>query len=153
MLVGRRHQLGAVDRLERGRAAAHAAGEPLPFAQKDIGINLRSTPATYLNISDTIRKLFGEANKVSIQLFSFNSKGACPACGGKGIIVSDMAFMESIETVCDVCHGTRYNDEVLQYRYQGKNIAEVMDLSVEGPLTSSMGNLFNRNWKRWSKSD
>ena len=105
--------------------------ETIFIGQKDIGINLRSTPATYLGISDTIRKLFAKANGTDIQQFSFNSKGGCPACGGKGIIVADMAFMESIETVCDVCHGTRYNKEVLEYQYNGKNIAEVMDLSVE----------------------
>lgn len=105
--------------------------EVIFIGQKNIGINLRSTPATYLNISDTIRKLFANASKTNIQLFSFNSKGACPACGGKGIIVSDMAFMESIETVCDVCHGTRYNDEVLKHKFRGKNIAEVMDMSVD----------------------
>ncbi len=101
------------------------------IGQKNIGINLRSTPATYLDISDAIRKLFAQATKTNMQLFSFNSQGACPACGGKGIIVSDMAFMESIETVCDVCHGTRYKEETLRYRYKGKNIAEVMDFSVE----------------------
>lgn len=101
------------------------------IGQKDIGINLRSTPATYLDISDSIRRLFAKANKVSAQLFSFNSKGGCPACGGKGIIVSDMAFMESIETVCEACHGRRYNDEALQYRYRGMNIADVMGLTVE----------------------
>ena len=105
--------------------------EVIFIGQKNIGINLRSTPATYLDISDTIRKLFAQANKTNMQYFSFNSKGACPACGGKGIIVSDMAFMESIETVCDVCQGTRYSSEVLQYLYKGKNIAEVMELSVE----------------------
>ena len=66
-----------------------------------------------------------------MQLLSFNSKGACPACGGKGVIVSDMAFMESIETVCEACHGTRYNDEALSHRYKDKNIAEVMGMSVE----------------------
>ncbi len=101
------------------------------IGQKNIGINLRSTPATYLDISDSIRKLLSLANHVSPQLFSFNSKGGCPACGGKGIIVSDMAFMESIETTCSVCHGSRYSDEVLQYFYKEKNIAEIMDMSVE----------------------
>ncbi|MCF0207069.1 MAG: excinuclease ABC subunit UvrA [Bacteroidales bacterium] len=104
------------------------------IGQKNIGINLRSTPATYLDISDTIRKLFAQANNSNIQMFSFNSKGGCPACGGKGVIVSDMAFMESIETVCDVCHGTRYSSEVLKHKYKGKNIAEVMDLTVEEAL-------------------
>lgn len=114
--------------------------EPMVFiGQKNIGINLRSTPATYLDIADTIRRLFVREGTVdgqrparpSIQLFSFNSKGACPACGGKGVIVSDMAFMESIETVCEECHGSRYSHEALQYRYHGKNIAEVMGLTVE----------------------
>ncbi|MBO4654732.1 MAG: excinuclease ABC subunit UvrA [Bacteroidales bacterium] len=109
----------------------HCDRETIFIGQKNIGINLRSTPATYLDISDPIRKLFAQANKVNMQLFSFNSKGACPACGGKGVIVSDMAFMESIETVCELCHGTRYAEEVLQYQYKGKNIAEVMDMSVE----------------------
>ncbi len=104
--------------------------EIVSIRQKDIGINLRSTPATYLDISDPIRNLFAKANHVSNQIFSFNSKGACPACGGKGIIVSEMAFMESIETVCELCHGSRYNEETLQYRYKGKNIAEVMDMTV-----------------------
>ena len=105
--------------------------ETIFIGQKNIGINLRSTPATYLDIADTIRKLFAKANNANMQLFSFNSKGACPACGGKGVIISDMAFMESIETVCDVCHGTRYNPEALAAKYRGLNIAEVMDLSVE----------------------
>ncbi len=116
--------------------------ETIFIGQKNIGINLRSTPATYLDISDTIRKLFAQANHTTVQHFSFNSKGACPACGGKGVIVSDMAFMESIETVCDVCHGTRYNQEVLNYHYKGKNIAEVMDLSVEEAIAFFEGQPF-----------
>jgi excinuclease UvrABC ATPase subunit len=116
--------------------------EAIFIGQKDIGINLRSTPATYLDISDTIRMLFSKANKVSSQLFSFNSLGACPSCKGKGIIVSDMAFMESIETVCDVCHGTRYSAEALAYKYHNLNIAEVMDLSVEEALEFFKGQPF-----------
>ncbi len=124
---------------------------PLVFiGQKDIGINLRSTPATYLDISDTIRRMFAKEGLVdgqhpahtSVQLFSFNSKGACPACGGKGVIVSDMAFMESIETVCEECHGSRYNHEALQYRYRGKTIAEVMDLTVEEAIEFFCGMAF-----------
>ena len=116
--------------------------ETIFIGQKNIGINLRSTPATYLNISDTIRKLFAKANNSNIQQFSFNSKGACPACEGKGVIVSDMAFMESIETVCDVCGGTRYNAETLQYLYKGKNIAEVMDMTVEEAIAFFEGESF-----------
>lgn len=102
----------------------------ISIRQKDIGINLRSTPATYLDLSDDIRKLFAKANGVSNTLFSFNSKGACPACGGKGVIISDMSFMDNIETECELCHGTRYAAEVLEYKYHGKNIAQVMDMTV-----------------------
>ncbi len=112
------------------------------IGQKDIGINLRSTPATYLEISDSIRALFAKANKVSQQLFSFNSKGACPACKGKGVIVSDMAFMESIETLCELCHGSRYSNEALQYKYKGLNIAEVMEMSVDEALAFFAGEPF-----------
>ncbi len=110
--------------------------------QKDIGINLRSTPATYLDISDGIRDIFSHENKVNRNLFSFNSKGACPACKGKGIIVSEMSFMDSIETVCDVCHGNRFSKEVLKYTYKGKNIAEVMDFSVEEAIEFFKGEEF-----------
>ncbi|MEG2928407.1 MAG: excinuclease ABC subunit UvrA [Oscillospiraceae bacterium] len=102
----------------------------ISIRQKDIGINLRSTPATYLEIWDEIRNIFAKENKVSNGYFSFNSKGGCPACGGKGIIVSGMAFMDAIETVCEVCEGSRFSKEVLKYKFKGKNIAQVMDLSV-----------------------
>jgi len=130
---------------------SHSQEELIFIGQKDIGINLRSTPATYLDIADTIRKLFAKEGTVegatplhhpTMQLFSFNSKGACPACKGKGIIVSDMAFMESIETVCEECHGSRYNREALQYRYHGKTIAEVMDLTVEEAINFFVGQPF-----------
>jgi excinuclease UvrABC ATPase subunit len=67
----------------------------ISIRQKDIGINLRSTPATYLDIADAIRALFAKANHVAQAYFSFNSKGACPACQGKGVIISDMAYMDS----------------------------------------------------------
>lgn len=121
---------------------SHCGRDTIFIGQKDIGINLRSTPATYLGISDTIRKLFAKENRQSVQLFSFNSKGGCPACKGKGVIVSDMAFMESIETVCEECHGSRYSHEALDYRYRGKNIAEVMDLTVDEALDFFAGQPF-----------
>jgi len=130
---------------------AHCPEETIFIGQKDIGINLRSTPATYLDIADTIRKLFAKEGTIdgatplhhpTMQLFSFNSKGACPACKGKGIIVSDMAFMESIETICEECHGSRYNREALQFRYRGKTIAEVMDLTVEEAIRFFAGQPF-----------
>lgn len=112
------------------------------ISQKNIGINLRSTPATFLDISDSIRKLFANENKVKHNLFSFNSKGACPACGGKGIIISEMAFMDTIETVCDVCHGKRFSKDVLKYTYHNKNIADVMDFTVEEAIEFFRGESF-----------
>ncbi|MEG0987538.1 MAG: excinuclease ABC subunit UvrA [Clostridium sp.] len=109
-------------------------GEVISIRQKDIGINLRSTPATYLEIADPIRMLFAKENHVSQSFFSFNSKGACPVCHGRGVIVSDMAYMDSIETVCEECAGTRYSKEAMSFLYKGKNIAEVMDFSVSQAL-------------------
>ena len=100
------------------------------ISQKNIGISLRSTPATYLDVSDDIRKLFAKENKVKMDLFSFNGKGGCPVCQGKGVIVNDMAFMDSIETVCEACGGLRYSNEVLGYQVKGLNIAQVMDLTA-----------------------
>ena len=104
--------------------------EVIYISQKNIGISLRSTPATYLGVADDIRKLFAKQNKISLNLFTFNGKGGCPVCGGKGVIVSDMAFMDAIETVCEACGGLRYSPEALQYTVEGLNIAEVMDLTV-----------------------
>ena len=100
------------------------------ISQKNIGISLRSTPATYLEVADDIRKLFAKVNKTKADLFSFNGKGGCPVCQGKGVIVSDMAFMDAIETTCEACGGLRYNKEVLSYKVNGMNIAEVMDMTA-----------------------
>ncbi|MBQ1409239.1 MAG: excinuclease ABC subunit UvrA, partial [Bacteroidales bacterium] len=100
------------------------------ISQKNIGISLRSTPATYLDVADDIRKIFAKANKTKADLFSFNGKGGCPVCQGKGVIVNDMAFMDAIETTCEACGGLRYSPEVLSYKVQGMNIAEVMDLTA-----------------------
>lgn len=101
------------------------------LSQKGIGATPRSTPATYLGIADEIRRIFAARCGVRSSLFSFNGEGKCPVCDGKGVIVSEMAFMDSIETVCEACHGLRYSKEVLDYRVDGMNIAEVMDLTVE----------------------
>lgn len=100
------------------------------ISQKSIGVSLRSTPATYMEVAGDIRKAFAKAHKLKEEYFTFNGKGACPVCGGKGVIVSEMAFMDSIETVCEACGGLRYGQEALQYTLRDKNIAQVMDLSV-----------------------
>jgi excinuclease UvrABC ATPase subunit len=91
----------------------------------------RSNPATYTGILDPIRKAFASANGVKPALFSANSEGACPNCNGLGMVYMDLAFMAGVASVCEVCEGRRFNDEVLGYRLRGKNIAEVLDLSVE----------------------
>jgi excinuclease ABC A subunit len=110
------------------------------ISQKNIGISLRSTPATYMDVAPDIRKLFAKKHKIKEQYFTFNGKGACPVCGGKGVIVSEMAFMDNIETICEACGGLRYSNEALLYTVTSSdgskvlNIAQVMDLSVR--LTS-----------------
>lgn len=103
----------------------------LMINQKPIGTSVRSNSATYTDIMDEIRKVFAKENKVSKSLFSFNSKGACPVCKGTGRIVYDMAFAESVEIVCEECNGKRYSEEALSYKYNGKNIHEVMSLTIE----------------------
>ena len=91
----------------------------------------RSNPATYTGILDPIRKAFASANKVKPALFSANSEGACPECKGLGLIYTDLAFMAGVVSVCEVCEGRRFTDEVLGYRLRDRNIAEVLDMSVE----------------------
>lgn len=100
------------------------------ISQKGIGISMRSTPATYMEAADDIRKLFAKRCGAKASLFSFNGEGKCPVCGGKGVIVSNMYFMDAIETVCEACGGLRYSEEVLSHTVDGLNIAQVMDLSV-----------------------
>ena len=112
------------------------------ISQKSIGVSLRSTPATYMDVAPDIRKLFARKYKLRESYFTFNGQGGCPVCGGKGVIVSEMAFMDNIETTCEACGGLRYSKEALQYKLaplsykEGQeegsslSIAEVMDLSV-----------------------
>ena len=117
------------------------------ISQKSIGVSLRSTPATYLGIADDIRKLFAKASGHKVGLFSFNGEGACPVCQGKGVIVSEMAFMDSIETVCESCGGLRYSKEALAHRLDGLNIAEVMDLTVRQAMKRFRGTVIEQKLK------
>ena len=91
----------------------------------------RSNPATYTGILDPIRKAFASANGVKPALFSANSEGACPECKGLGLIYTDLAFMAGVVSVCEVCEGRRFTDEVLGYHLRGRNISEVLGMSVE----------------------
>lgn len=109
------------------------------ISQKSIGISLRSTPATYLGVADDIRRLFAKESGQKMSLFAFNGEGACPVCQGKGVVVSEMAFMDSIETVCEACGGLRYSDKALQYTVDGLNIAQVMDLTIRQAMERFAG--------------
>ncbi len=91
----------------------------------------RSNPATYTGLLEPIRKAFAKANGVKPALFSANSEGACPTCNGAGVIYTDLAMMAGVTTVCEECEGRRFQASVLNYRLGGRNIAEVLDLSVE----------------------
>jgi excinuclease UvrABC ATPase subunit len=90
----------------------------------------RSNPATYTGLLEPIRKAFAKANNVKPALFSANSEGACETCNGAGVIVTELGFMDTVETPCEACEGKRFQASVLELRFGGLNIAEVMDLSV-----------------------
>ena len=90
----------------------------------------RSNPATYTGLLDPIRKMFAKANGVKPALFSANSEGGCPACNGAGVIFTDLGVMATVESVCEECEGRRFQASVLDYTLGGRNIAEVLAMSV-----------------------
>ena len=90
----------------------------------------RSNPATYTGLLDPIRKAFAKANGVKPALFSANSDGACPSCNGAGVVYTDLAMMAGVATVCEECEGKRFGADVLGYTFGGKDISEVLALSV-----------------------
>ncbi|MCK8675278.1 excinuclease ABC subunit UvrA [Rhodococcus sp. HM1] len=90
----------------------------------------RSNPATYTGLLEPIRKAFAKANGVKPALFSANSEGACPNCNGAGVVYSDLAMMAGVATPCEVCEGKRFQAEVLEYRFGGRDIDEVLNMSV-----------------------
>ena len=90
----------------------------------------RSNPATYTGLLDPIRKAFAKANGVKPALFSANSEGACPSCNGAGVIYTDLAMMAGVATTCDDCEGKRFQASVLEYHLGGRDISEVLAMSV-----------------------
>jgi excinuclease ABC subunit A len=105
--------------------------------QSPIGRTPRSNPATYTKIFDQIRNIFAETADAKVRgyklgRFSFNVRGGrCEACRGEGQIKIEMQFLPDVYVTCDVCHGKRYNEETLEVKYRDKNIAEILDMSVD----------------------
>jgi excinuclease UvrABC ATPase subunit len=94
----------------------------------------RSNPATYTGLLDPIRAAFAKANGVKPALFSANSEGACPTCNGNGVIYTELGFMDTVETVCEDCEGKRFQASVLEYKLHGRDISEVLGMSVSEAL-------------------
>ncbi|QCD59496.1 ATP-binding cassette domain-containing protein [Streptomyces hawaiiensis] len=112
--------------------AAHE--EAVVVDQSSIGISGRSTPATYLGIMDTVRKIFARGTGAEAGFFSFNSSGACGTCEGRGIIYTDLAFMDPVTTTCHDCEGRRFKEEVLRLTVRGSSIADVLEMTAEQAL-------------------
>ncbi|MFJ8540110.1 ATP-binding cassette domain-containing protein [Streptomyces sp. NPDC093591] len=108
--------------------ATHA--DAVVVDQSAIGISARSTPATYLGIMDTVRKIYARETGAEPGFFSFNSSGACGTCQGRGIIYTDLAFMDPVTTTCHDCEGRRFRDEVLRLTVDGNSIADVLEMTA-----------------------
>ncbi len=112
----------------------------IDVSQSPIGRTPRSNPATYTGVFDDIRDLFAQTNDAKVRgydkgRFSFNVKGGrCEACWGDGVKRIQMNFLPDVYVPCEVCHGSRYNSDTLQIKYKGKNIADVLDMTVEDAL-------------------
>ncbi|HNX66819.1 MAG TPA: excinuclease ABC subunit UvrA [Bacteroidales bacterium] len=104
--------------------------EAIVIDQSPIGKSSRANAATYIGVFDLIRKEFAAATKSEASLFSFNSKGACPKCNGQGVLTFELHFLDSVKTICDECEGKRYHNDVLDLKLHDKNIAEVLDMTV-----------------------
>jgi excinuclease ABC subunit A len=133
LLHGSHDPAGAHERLE----GIEQIDKVINIDQSPIGRTPRSNPATYTSVFTPIRKLFASLPEAKIRgydkgRFSFNVKGGrCEACKGHGTLRIEMQFLPDIYIPCDVCHGRRYNRETLQIRYKGKNIADVLDMTVD----------------------
>jgi excinuclease UvrABC ATPase subunit len=99
--------------------------------QSPIKGSRRSNPATYTGVLEPVRKAFAKANGVKPALFSANSEGACPTCKGAGVVYTELGVMDTVETPCEECEGRRFQAAVLEYTLAGRNIAEVLEMSVE----------------------
>ncbi|MEU8319257.1 excinuclease ABC subunit UvrA [Nonomuraea sp. NPDC048881] len=99
--------------------------------QGAVNVSARSSPASFIGVLDPVRRLFARASGTQPGLFSYNSTGACPACEGRGVIHTDLAFMDPVTAVCEMCGGSRYNPEALRHRLRGHTIVDVLALTAE----------------------
>ncbi|MET1037560.1 MAG: excinuclease ABC subunit UvrA, partial [Aeromicrobium sp.] len=111
-------------------AAIPRGAEVVSIDQGAIRGSRRSNPATYTGMLEPIRKAFAKANGVKPALFSSNSEGACPVCNGAGVIYTELGVMATVESPCEVCEGKRFQAEVLEYKLGGRDISEVLAMSV-----------------------
>ncbi len=98
--------------------------------QSPVGRSSRANPMTYIGAFDLIRKEFAGYTHTDASLFSFNSKGACPKCNGQGTLSFEMFFLDSVKTVCDECEGKRYHADILDLKFEGKSIVDVLDMTI-----------------------
>ncbi|CAM5701453.1 UvrABC system protein A OS=Streptomyces tendae OX=1932 GN=GUR47_01395 PE=3 SV=1 [Streptomyces tendae] len=108
-----------------------AGADVVSVDQSPIKGSRRSNPATYTGLLDPIRKAFAKANGVKPALFSANSEGACPTCNGAGVIYTDLAMMAGVAAPCEDCEGKRFQPAVLEYRFGGRDISEVLAMPVD----------------------
>jgi excinuclease UvrABC ATPase subunit len=106
-------------------------GDVVAVDQSAIRGSRRSNPATYSGLLDPIRKAFAKATGAKPALFSANSEGACPGCKGAGVVYSDLAMMAGVSTPCEACEGRRFQAEVLEYTFGGKDISQVLEMPVD----------------------
>jgi excinuclease UvrABC ATPase subunit len=108
--------------------------EAIVIDQSPVGVSTRSNPATYTGVMDDVRKAFAAANKVDAGLFSFNSKGACGACNGSGVVYTELSFFDEFKSPCEECQGRRFKEGVLAYKLDGKSISDVLALTAAQAL-------------------
>jgi len=135
-LYGSKYEVGAHDDI----LGIEYIDKVIDIDQSPIGRTPRSNPATYTGVFDLIREVFAQTPEAKMRgykpgRFSFNVKGGrCEACGGDGIIKIEMQFLSDVYVPCEVCKGKRYNRETLEVKYKGKNIADILDMTVEEAL-------------------
>ena len=130
---GRRDEKGGLGE-KGGRGGDGRRDEVVVVDQRPVGRSSRSNPATYVGVFDAIRKAFAAANGVSPALFSFNAKGSCPECKGRGFLEVELSFLDDVRLDCKVCEGRRYRDDVLRLTYHGRSIHDVLETTAADAL-------------------